>query len=49
MSQEAMVEEVVPGIDQEEVREDGAGVGGSAESDEREARTQENLHPHPTR
>ena len=47
MSQEPMVEEVVPGTDQEDVREDGAGVVGSAESDELEAKTQEN--PHPTR
>ena len=33
------------GTDQEEVREDGAGVGGSAESGEHEAKTQENPHP----
>ena len=43
------MEEVVPGMDHEEGRKDGAGVGGSAESDEREAKTQENHHPHPTR
>ena len=33
----------------EEVREEGAGVGRSAESYELEAETQENPHPHPTR
>ena len=32
-----------------EVREDGAGVEASAESDRLEAKTQENPHPHPTR
>ena len=37
MSQEVMVKEVVPGMDQEDGREAGAGVGGSAESDELEA------------
>ena len=47
MNREAMVEEVVPEMDQEEVREEWAGVGGSAESDEREAKTQENPHHHP--
>ena len=41
------MEEVVRGTDQEEDREDGAGVGVSAENDERKAKTQEN--PHPTR
>ena len=40
-----MIEEVVPGTDQWEVREEGAVVGGSAESDELEAKTQENHHP----
>ena len=49
MSQEAMVEEVVPGMDQEEDLEKVAGVGGSAESNELEAKTQENPNPHPTR
>ena len=41
------MEEVVLGTGQEEVLEEGAGVVGSAESDELEAKTQEN--PHPTR
>ena len=49
MSQEVMVEEVVLGTDQEEVWEEGAGVGGREESDEHEAKTQGNHHPHPTR
>ena len=49
MSQETMVEEAVPWMDQDEVRSEWAGVEGSAKSDEREARTQENLHHHPTR
>ena len=35
-----MVEEVVPGMDQEECRDEGAVVGVSAESDELEAKTQ---------
>ena len=49
MSQEAMAEEGVTVMDHEEGREEGAGVSGSAESDEREAKTQENPYPHPTR
>ena len=49
MSQEAMDEEVMMEMTQEEVREEGAGVAGNAESDELEAKTQENPHPHPTR
>ena len=49
MSQEAMMEEAVLGTGQDEVREEGAGVGGSAENDELEAKTQENTHPNPTR
>ena len=49
MSQEAIVEEVVPEMDQGKVRDEGAGVDGSAECDEREAKTQENPHHHPTR
>ena len=49
MSQEAMMEEVVKEIDQEEAREEGAGVRGSAESDELEAKTQETHQPHPKR
>ena len=32
---------------QEEVREEWAGVAGNVESDELEAKTQENPHPHP--
>ena len=43
------MEEVVLGTGQEEVREEGAVVDGSAESDELEAKTQENPHPHPRR
>ena len=46
MSQKTMVEEVMPGMDQEEGREEGAVVGGRAESDELEAKTQENPNPH---
>ena len=34
---------------QEEVREEWAGVAGNVESDELEAKTQENPHPHPMR
>ena len=45
MSQEVMVEEDVLGMDQEEVREEWAVAGGSAESDELEAKTQETNHP----
>ena len=47
LSQEAMDEEVRMEMTQEGVREEGAGVAGSAESDELEAKTQENPHPHP--
>ena len=47
MNQGATMEEVVLETDQDEVREEGAVVGVSAESDELEAKTQEN--PHPTR
>ena len=43
------MEEVMKETDQEEVREEGAGVRGSAESDELEAKTQENPHTHPRR
>ena len=43
------MEDVVPGIDQEDGLEEGAVVGGSAESDEHEAKTQGNPHPHLTR
>ena len=49
MGQEAMDEVVMTEMTQEEVREEGAGVVGSAESDELEAKTQENPHPHPMR
>ena len=50
MSQEVMMEEeTVMGTNQGEVRAEGLGVGGSAESDELEAKTQENPHPHPMR
>ena len=45
MDQEAMNEEVMMEMTQEEVREEGAGVVGSAESDELEAKTQENPTP----
>ena len=45
----AMMEEVGLETDQEEVREEGAGVVGSAESGELKAKTHENHHPHPTR
>ena len=48
MSQEVMMEEAVQGMDQQEDRQEGAWVGGSAESDELEAKTQENPHPNPT-
>ena len=43
------MEEVGLETGQEEVRDEGAGAGGSAESGELEAKTQENPHPHPTR
>ena len=43
------MEEAVLGTGQEEVREEGAEVGGSAESDELEAMTQETHHHHPKR
>ena len=48
MGQEAMDEVVMTEMTQEEVREGrgGAGVVGGAESDELEAKTQENPHPH---
>ena len=49
MSQEAMDEEATMEMTQEEVREEGAGVAGNVESDELEAKTQENPHPHPMR
>ena len=49
MSQEAMDEEVMTEMTQEEVREEGEGVAGNVESDELEAKTQENPHPHPMR
>ena len=48
-SQEATVEEAVLETGQEEVPEERAGVGVSAESDELEAKTQENPHQHPMR
>ena len=40
-----MTEEAVMGTDQGEDREEGAGVWGSAGSDEIETKTQENLTP----
>ena len=43
------MEEAVLDTGQDEVREDGAGVRGSAGSDELEAKTKETNHPHPTR
>ena len=43
------MEDAVLGTGQYEIREEGAVVGGSAESDELEAKTQEDHHPHPTR
>ena len=43
------MEEVVKEMDQEEVRDEGAVVSGSAESGELEAKTQETHHPHPRR
>ena len=46
MSQEVMEEEAVRETDQGEVREEVEGVWGSEESDELEAKTQENPHPH---
>ena len=49
MSQEAMDEEATNEMTQEEVQEEGAMVVGSAKSDELEAKTQENPHPHPMR
>ena len=49
MGQEAMDEVVMTEMTQEEVREEGAGVVGGAESDELEAKTQENPHTHPMR
>ena len=47
MSQEAMEEEATMEMTQEEVQEEGEWVAGNVESDELEAKTQEN--PHPTR
>ena len=44
-----MDEAVMTEMTQEEVREEGAGVVGGAESDELEAKTQENPDPHPMR
>ena len=44
-----MDEVAVMEMTQEEVRDEGAGVVGSAESDELEAKTLENPHPHPMR
>ena len=41
------MEEVKLETGQEEVRDEGAWVGGSAESDELEATTHKNPHPHP--
>ena len=49
MSQGAMMEEAVLETGQEEVREEGAWVRGSAESDEFEAKTQEIPHLHLTK
>ena len=51
MSQEEMIgeEEVVMETGQDEVREEGAVAGVSAESDELEAKTQKTHHLHPTR
>ena len=49
MNQEAMDEEVMTEMTQDEVREEGEGVVGSVESDELEAKTQENPPPHPMR
>ena len=45
MSQEARDEEAMMEMTQEEVREEGAGTGVSAESGELEAKTQETHHP----
>ena len=47
MDQEVMDEAGMTEMTQEEVREEGAGVAGNVESDELEAKTQENPHPHP--
>ena len=44
MDEEAVLRTVL-----EEVREEGAGVGGSAGRDKLEAKTQENPNPHPLR
>ena len=49
MSQEAMDEEVMMEMTQEDVWEEGAGVAGNVESDELETKTQENPHHHPMR
>ena len=49
MDQEAMDEVATMEMTQEEVREEGAGVAGDVESDELEAMTQENPHPHQMR
>ena len=47
MNREATNEVTMTEMTQEEVREEGAGVVGNVESDELEAKTQENPHPHP--
>ena len=49
MNQEAEEEKATTEMTQEEVREEGAWLVGSAESDELEAKTQENPHPHQMR
>ena len=49
MNQEATDEVAMIEMTQEEVQEEGAGVVGNVESDELEAKTQENPHPHPMR
>ena len=49
MSQEAMGEDVMTEMTQEEVRGKGEWVVGSVGSDEHETKTQENPHPHPMR
>ena len=49
MSQESTDEEATMEMTQEEVQEEWEGVAGNVESDELEAKTQENPHPHPMR
>ena len=44
-----MDEVAVMEMTQEEVRKEGEGIAGNVESDELEAKTQENPHPHPMR